>query len=142
MAALEMMPREDSEFPAAPTLRVVRPETDSLPRALPVAERRARRAALLRRRRRVALCAGLVASAIILAWPGHAFGHSSAAGLSSDLASSSTLSAGMVYVVQPGDTVDSIARLVNPVQPQLARRDLVAELRSDVVVAGEHVLIP
>ena len=48
----------------------------------------------------------------------------------------------MVYVVQPGDTVDSIARLVNPVQPQLARRDLVAELRSDVVVAGEHVLIP
>jgi predicted Zn-dependent protease len=48
----------------------------------------------------------------------------------------------MVYVVQPGDTVDSIARKLNPVDPALARHALIAELRSNAVVDGEHVLIP
>jgi predicted Zn-dependent protease len=48
----------------------------------------------------------------------------------------------MVYVVQPGDTVTSIATLVNPVDPSLARHVLVRELGSSYVVPGEHVLIP
>jgi hypothetical protein len=48
----------------------------------------------------------------------------------------------MVYVVQPGDTVSSLAALVNPVDPSQARRALVGELGSRFVVPGEHVLIP
>ena len=48
----------------------------------------------------------------------------------------------MNYVVQPGDTVSSIARDMNPTNPTEARALLVHELGSSVVVAGEHVLIP
>jgi predicted Zn-dependent protease len=48
----------------------------------------------------------------------------------------------MNYVVQPGDTVAVIAREMNPVDPEAARAQLVAELGSSVVVPGEHVLIP
>jgi hypothetical protein len=48
----------------------------------------------------------------------------------------------MVYVVQKGDTIDTIARAVNPVNPTIARTMLVSELHSHDVVAGEHVLIP
>lgn len=107
-----------------------------------VANRRAARARMKARRRRSALAALVVISLVVLAWPGHAFGGTNGVGLSTDLASSSTLSSGMVYVVQPGDTVASIARLVNPVSPATARRAIVAELRSQVVVTGEHVLIP
>jgi hypothetical protein len=79
---------------------------------------------------------------VILAWPGHAFGGVTGAGLPDDLANSSVLASGMNYVVQPGDTVNSIARMMNPVDPKLARADLVRELDSSVVVPGERVLIP
>jgi hypothetical protein len=79
---------------------------------------------------------------VILAWAGHAFGGVNGVGVPSDGASSSLLSAGMVYVVQPGDTVASIARLANPNDPAVARVALERELRSSVVVTGEHVLIP
>jgi transposase-like protein len=48
----------------------------------------------------------------------------------------------MEYVVQPGDTVSSIARDINPVDPSRARTLLVHELGSSVVVPGEHVIIP
>jgi predicted Zn-dependent protease len=48
----------------------------------------------------------------------------------------------MNYVVQPGDTVSSIARMMNPVDPKVARTELVRELDSSVVVPGERVLIP
>ena len=48
----------------------------------------------------------------------------------------------MVYVVEPGDTVTSIATHVNPWQPSVARQALIRELGSSVVVPGEHVLIP
>lgn len=107
-----------------------------------VANRRAARARMKARRRRSVLAALFTVSLVLLAWPGHAFGGTNGVGLSTDLASSSTLSSGMVYVVQPGDTISSIAREVNPVSPTMARAALVAELRSQVVVAGEHVLIP
>jgi hypothetical protein len=84
----------------------------------------------------------LVTGLIILALPGAAFGGVTGAGLPGDLADSSVLASGMVYVVHGGDTVNSIARLMNPVDPSIARRDLVRELGSSVVVPGEHVLIP
>jgi hypothetical protein len=48
----------------------------------------------------------------------------------------------MDYVVQSGDTINSIARDVNPIDPAQARSLLVHELGSTVVVPGEHVLIP
>jgi len=44
--------------------------------------------------------------------------------------------------VQPGDSLSSIARSVNPVDPGQARIDLVHELHSSVIVPGEHILIP
>jgi hypothetical protein len=48
----------------------------------------------------------------------------------------------MNYVVQSGDTIGSIAKNVNPVNPSYAQALLVRELGSSVVVPGEHVLIP
>ena len=48
----------------------------------------------------------------------------------------------MVYVVQPGDTLSSISKMVNPVSPQKARTVLAAQLGSSVVITGEHILIP
>ena len=96
----------------------------------------------MRRRRRSLVAFALLLGLVILAWPGHAFGGETGAGLPGDLANSSVLASGMNYVVQPGDTVTSIARMMNPVDPKVARADLVRELDSTVVVPGEHVLIP
>jgi hypothetical protein len=84
----------------------------------------------------------MVSALVILALPGHTFGATTGAGLSTDLASSSVLASGMNYVVQPGDTVNSIAKSMNPTDPAQARALLVHELGSSVVVPGEHVLIP
>ena len=72
---------------------------------------------MMARRRRtplVALCSDLDSC------PGLArsrFRGDDGAGLSTDLANGSVLASGMIYVVQPGDTVSSIARMVNPVDP-------------------------
>lgn len=145
MAAVEMFPREYQLLESShPTLHVVaaREEIPQYRRGPLVANRRAARARMKARRRRSALAAVVLASLGLLAWPGHAFGGTNGVGLSTDLATGSTLSSGMVYVVQSGDSVASIARMLNPVNPSMADRALVAELRSSVVVAGEHVLVP
>ncbi|MDH2903888.1 MAG: hypothetical protein PXZ08_08070 [Actinomycetota bacterium] len=145
MAAVEMFPGQYSfNDSIRPALRLVVTPDESMPfrRGPLVANRRAARARMKARRRRSALVAVVVVSMVLLAWPGHAFGGTNGVGLSTDLATGSTLSSGMVYVVQPGDTVDTIARLLNPVDPTLAVRALVAELHSHVVVAGENVLVP
>jgi hypothetical protein len=97
---------------------------------------------MMKRRRRTVVASGLLLGLVILAWPGHAFGGETGAGLPSDLANSSILASGMNYVVQPGDSVTSIAQMMNPVDPKVARTDLVRELDSSVVVPGERVLIP
>jgi hypothetical protein len=141
MAALEMVRYEGPlEADDRPLLRVV--TSAPLRHGPSLAQRRGARARMLRRRRRtlavLAICAGLV----ILSWPGHAFGGVTGAGLSTDLANSSVLASGMDYVVQPGDTVSSIAAMMNPPDPALARSILVRQLGSGVVVAGEHVVIP
>jgi hypothetical protein len=86
----------------------------------------------------LAVCAAMV----VLAMPGHLLGAAAGTGLSNDLGASSVLASGMDYVVQPGDTVASIARSMNPTDPGEARTLLVRELGSSVVVPGEHVLIP
>jgi predicted Zn-dependent protease len=97
---------------------------------------------MLQRRRRTILVLLVVAGLGLLALPGHTFGATNEAGLATDVAGSAVLAPGMVYVVQPGDTMSSIAAKVNPVDPALARMALVRELGSSYVVDGEHVLIP
>lgn len=145
MAAVEMLPCE-LQFPESsrPELHVVlaREDVPQYRRGPLVANRRAARARLKARRRRSAAAAAVLVSLVLLAWPGHAFGGTNGVGLSTDLATGSTLSSGMVYVVQPGDTLSSIAQLMNPVDASLAVQALVNELRATVVVTGEHVLIP
>lgn len=107
-----------------------------------LAQRRAARARMMQRRRRTLVVLSLVAGLVVLSWPGHAFGGVTGAGLSTDLANSSVLASGMEYVVQPGDSMHSIAELMNPVAPSIAQSDLVSELGSSNVVPGEHILIP
>ena len=142
MAAVEVVEFEEfEEYDARPYLRLV--TTPQVFRAGPsLANRRAARARMMKRRRRTLVAFALLLGLVILAWPGHAFGGQSGAGLPSDLANSSVLASGMNYVVQPGDTVSSIARMMNPVDPKVARTELVRELDSSVVVPGERVLIP
>ena len=145
MAAVEIL--ETAGFGRSsdgPALRLVSyaPAPPIIRRGVSLRQRRFERARVLQRRRRIAAAAVLLGVLTILALPGHTFGGTTGAGLSTDLASSSTLASGMNYVVQPGNTVNSIAREMNPVDPSLARSLLVHELDSTVVVPGEHVLIP
>jgi hypothetical protein len=142
MAAVEAVEFEEFEGPGErPYLRLV--TTPQVFRTGPsLAKRRAARSRMMKRRRRTLVASALLLGLVILGWPGHAFGGETGAGLPSDLANSSVLASGMNYVVQPGDTVTSIARMMNPVDPNVARSDLVRELDSSVVVPGEHILIP
>ena len=143
MAAVEVIQYEQ-ELEARPYLRLVEVATVPSPlrRGPTLVQRRAARARMMQRRRRTLVTLGLVLGLCILAFPGHAFGGVTGAGLSTDLANSSVLASGMEYVVQPGDTVNSIARLMNPVDPSLARTVLIHQIDSTVVVAGEHIVIP
>ena len=129
---------------AMPYLRLVTAQNtpQSFRTGVPLAVRREARE--LRRKRRIRLYAGLVLAGalVILLMPGAAFGGVTGTGLSTDIASSAELASGMVYVVQPGDTLSSISKMVNPVSPQNARTALVAQLGSSVVITGEHILIP
>ena len=145
MAAVELV--ENVAFQVAharPQLRLVTFESSpQSPRSGPtVAQRRAARAIMLKRRRRTLVVLALLAGLTILALPGVAFGGVASSGLSSDLNNGATLAPGMVFVVQPSDSLTSIARLMNPADPSKARDQLVHELGSTVVVRGEHVLIP
>jgi len=97
---------------------------------------------MLQRRRRTLAALVIIAAVTLLAFPGLAFGTANNSGLSVDLQTGSQLSAGMVYVVQPGDTLASIAKQINPVTPSITYRALKAQLHSSVVIVGEHVLIP
>jgi hypothetical protein len=145
MAALEVLEiPEIDQFAPGPHLRLVSASSNArlLRHVTSVQHRRQLRARVLQRRRRVVVALVLVGALTILALPGHTFGATTGAGLSTDLATSSALASGMNYVVQPGDTMSSIARNVNPVQPSIARALLIHELGSSVVVPGEHVLIP
>ena len=142
MAAVEVLEIEELESP--PHLRLVVPDVTPRPlRTGPtLAKRRAARKRMMQRRRRTLVALGLVVGLAILSWPGHAFGGTTGSDLPGDLASSADLASGMVYVVQPGDTLTSISTSINPMNPAAARTALVHELRTSVVVPGEHVLIP
>ncbi|HEV2427922.1 MAG TPA: LysM peptidoglycan-binding domain-containing protein, partial [Acidimicrobiales bacterium] len=129
--------------PHRPALRLVEPAALAPLRVGPaLSSRRASRAAQRSRRRRAVALGALALGLTVLAWPGHALGGTTGTGLPSDLATGSALASGSVYVVQSGDTLASIARAMNPVDPRAARVALVRELDSTTVVPGEHVLIP
>ena len=142
MAAVEIIEFEEFQgYVERPHLRLV--TTPQVFRTGPsLANRRAARARMMKRRRRTLVATALLLGVVILSWPGHAFGGETGAGLPSDLATSSVLASGMNYVVQPGDSVNSIAQMMNPIDPKVARADLVRELDTSVVVPGERVLIP
>ena len=145
MAAVEVLENPGvGEFATGPHLRLVAsaPVPPPLRQGPSLHQRRAQRARLVQRRRRALATLVVVSAFTILALPGHTFGATTGSGLSTDLANSSVLASGMDYVVQPGDTLGSIANDVNPVNPSLARSLLAHELGSSVVVPGEHVLIP
>lgn len=145
MAAVESFQFEEiAEVVERPDLRLITTVREQWEprRGRPLALRRTARARQLQRRRRTLVVLALVAGLVILSWPGHAFGSTTGAGLPSDLANSSILASGMEYVVQPSDTVNSIAAMMNPVSPAIARVALIHEIGSTVVVPGEHILIP
>lgn len=141
MAAVELL--ETLEFPTGPYLRLVSyEERRPLRHGVPLSQRRHVRDVARRRRHRALAGLVVVAALVVLAMPGHFLGATGGTGLSNDLGGSSVLASGMDYVVQPGDTVASIARSMNPTDPSEARALLVRELGSTAVVPGEHVLIP
>lgn len=145
MAAVEVIQYEEfQELDTRPNLRLVEVATVPVPlrRGPTIAQRRNARARMMQRRRRTVIALALVVGVALLAFPGHAFGGVTGAGLSTDLANSSVLASGMDYVVQPGDSVASISKLMNPVDPSLARSALVIQIDSTVVVPGEHIVIP
>ena len=112
MAAVEVLETvADAEW-ARPTLRLVATVANPTPirHGVALVDRRSARALAKRRRRRALAVLVLAGAVAILAVPGHVFGATTGAGLPTDLANSSVLASGMDYVVQPGDTVSSIAR--------------------------------
>jgi len=144
MAALQVFESEFDEVLHQTYLRVVSNEVQA-PRyrqGVPVAQRRQIRQAKRQRRNRLLLGVSVLIAIVTLALPGAAFGGTTGAGLPGDLASSSQLASGMTYVVQPGDTLHSIAEQMNPADPRVAQHLLENELGSAVVITGEHVLIP
>lgn len=141
MAAVEIVETEWDLNLAAPPLRLVRVVSEPA-RGRSLRQRRAARARMLRRRRRTLAGIALVLALGVLAMPGTSFGGVTSTGLPTDLATSAVLAPGTSYVVQVGDTVETIAARINPLNPTLARVALVRELDSNVVVVGEHVLIP
>ncbi|MGC8498055.1 MAG: hypothetical protein ACP5OV_00950 [Acidimicrobiales bacterium] len=104
--------------------------------------RRAQRARRRSRRHVGGALAVLVAAGAVLGSRSLAWGGATAAGLPTDLATGSQPAAGSVYVVAPGESLGDIAAILNPVDPAAARRALVAELGSPVVLAGEHIVVP
>ncbi|HQU00488.1 MAG TPA: LysM peptidoglycan-binding domain-containing protein [Acidimicrobiales bacterium] len=141
MVAVEIAETDWVLEPGAPSLRLVRVVGPPAP-GPSLSQRRAARARMLRRRRRSLAALALALALGVLAMPGTSFGGVTNTGLPTDLATSAVLAPGTSYVVQPGDTVETIATKINPLNPTLARVALVRELDSNVVVVGEHVLIP
>lgn len=95
------------------------------------------------RRRRLVLAAIVTALVLVLALPLRSLGTVTTSGVVTPGGTPSGLGDGTPYVVQPGDTLASIARAINPSGDQ---SKLVSELRSEVgssvVVPGEHVILP
>jgi hypothetical protein len=107
-----------------------------------VSRRRAARQQVKVRRHRLALgvlTLGLLAG---LALPVSALGGSAPDSAATALAGAADAGSGVVYVVQPGDTLGSIAARVDPGDPGHMAIVLARETGSATVVPGEHLTLP
>lgn len=100
------------------------------------------RATTLARRRRTAALSVVVLSVVLLALPLRALGAVTVDGRSTPGGVPAGLAPGSVYVVQPGDSLASIARAVNPAAAATIEHQLAVASGSASVVPGEHVRIP
>jgi hypothetical protein len=102
-------------------------------RALPAMPRPAGVSAQVKRRR-LLFGAAVVVLLVMLMLPIRAFGGKPVA--------STVPTAGQEYIVQQGDTLTSIASQVDRTDASSLVQRLAAEVGSNVVVPGEHLLIP
>ena len=102
----------------------------------------ATRAATLTRRRRTVGVGVVLAALVLLAMPLHALGAVTLDGRPTPGGTVAGLAPGSVYVVQPGDTIASIASRVDPAAARGIAREVAASTGSSTVVPGEHVVIP
>jgi hypothetical protein len=122
-AGVPMPASERALHPGSARQRAVRPSSVSL------------------RRRRVGLAVVLL-SVVLLALPLRALGAVTVDGRPTPGAVPAGLAPGSVYVVQPGDTLRSIAQQVDPGAVAATVRALAASTGASTVVPGEHVRIP
>jgi 4-hydroxy-3-methylbut-2-en-1-yl diphosphate synthase IspG/GcpE len=94
------------------------------------------------RRRRAAGVVVTLAAVALLALPIHVLGAVTLAGQETPGAVPAGLAPGSVVVVQPGDTVRSLAMRINPSAAAQIARAIVAEVGSPTLVPGEHVVVP
>lgn len=107
--------------------------------ALPVIRNRP----TVERRRRLLLGLVAVAMLVLLALPLQALGGITATGKTAPGGVPSGLVDGTLYVVQPGDTVASVAHQLNPSGNQAVLQSEIREVvGSSVLVPGEHLLLP
>lgn len=134
-----------------PALRVVRDE-ESTVRSWDEVERRDAPVRVLRpvqmrrstvRRRRIAVGVFSALVLLVLSLPIQALGGITSTGKLAPSGVVGGLQDGSLYVVQPGDTVASIAHALNPTGDQAALQSKIRSIvGSSVVVPGEHVLLP
>ncbi len=86
------------------------------------------------RRRRVVLATVVVGLLVLLALPVRTLGGSTLA--------QAAPAPGQQYIVEPGDTLASIATRADPARAVSLTEQLTREVGSTVVVPGEHVFIP
>jgi len=79
---------------------------------------------------------------VLLALPIRALGAVTIAGQDTPGGIPAGLAPGSTIVVQPGETISSVAVEVNANDAARIARALVAELGSSTLVPGEHVVIP
>ncbi len=126
----------------APDLPLPRPLIPVVRTGTEVAERRRVRASARVRRRRLALALLVTALVVGLALPSGILGGHGAGGAASDLPGAILGGRGVEYVVQPHDTIDSIARTVDPTDPGPLEALLVRQTGSPTLTQGEHLTLP
>ena len=100
------------------------------------------RAQTLSRRRRTAVVALVLVAVALLALPLRGLGAITVDGRATPGGVPAGLAPGSRYVVQPGETLASIARMVNPAAATTIAHELFVSTGSSTVVPGERVTIP
>ncbi|HLX86955.1 MAG TPA: LysM peptidoglycan-binding domain-containing protein [Acidimicrobiales bacterium] len=125
------------EWPVSDTQRHRAPIATRCPSEVRVKEIAARA-----RRRRIVLGAAVVTILVALALPWGGFGGHTLAP-SGPVLAGATVSHDGIYVVQPGDTMWSIAQRLDPgADPRVVVADLEAQVGSDTLVAGQRLRLP